>query len=96
MNTGDLNLLENFSKINSFSDMRMFTEVSKGTVISNIIDIARKYPEHPVSKQAIFKLAKLDSYSIDIDSNDPVGDYVSYFGVNTSWDAYGGKIHAKI
>ena len=94
MNTVDKNNLENFSGINSFSELQKPNGVTKGAFIANIIDIAREYPDYPISKKAMIKLAELDSYIID-NSTDPVGEYVSYFGVNCSWDKYGGKLHSK-
>lgn len=94
MNTVDRNNLENFSRINSFSELQIPDGSTQGIFIANLIDIAREYPDDHISKKAMIKLAELDSYIID-NSTDPVGEYVSYFGVNCSWDKYGGKLHSK-
>ena len=94
MNTVDRNNLDNFSKINSFSELQKPNGITQGEFIANLIDIAREYPDDHISKKAIIKLAELDSYIIE-NSTDPVGEYVSYFGVNCSWDKYGGKLHSK-
>ena len=45
MNTVDRNNLENFSRINSFSELQIPDGSNQGVFIANLIDIAREYPD---------------------------------------------------
>jgi len=68
------------------------TTSENGPLIAEVIEIARSFPSDALSKRAIIHLSNLDGLQVDF--NDPVAQYVSHFGVNTSSDKFQGRLHA--
>lgn len=85
MNSTEYNKLKSLLEIDNC--------IQEGQLIGESIDIMRNYPYDPISKKTIVHLGTLDGLDINSSCQDPVKEYIEFFGVNTSWDKFNGKAH---